>query len=87
MIFLLNRNQFRGYIHRRPLKRDIRKQLIGNESLVVMVSNRFRSFLGHWSLEDALFPLMYQVAGFLVNRRIKGSGIAPVPLHRMLDRL
>lgn len=69
------------------MNRDLRMQHIRNEWSVGLVSNEVRLFLGRWALEDAIFPMIYQVGGLLVNRRIRESGVAPVPFERILERL
>lgn len=87
IVFPLKRNQSRHFGLRSQMNRDIRRQRIRNEWSVGLVSNRFRIFLGRWPFEDCLFPTVYTVAAMLVNYRIRKSGVMPVPLERMLQRV
>lgn len=87
IIFPMKRNQCRSFHHRSDMNRDIRKQRIRNEWSVGLITNRFRLFLGRWSLESELFKVMFNVAGMLVNHRIRKGDVRPVPLERMLDRI
>lgn len=52
-----------------------------------MVGKSFRIFLGRWSLDPTLFRGMYEVGALLANRRIRSTGVVPVPLERMQARL
>lgn len=79
--------QATGFSLRSTMNRYIRQQRIRNEWAVGLISNRFRLFLGRWPLEDNYFHILYEVAALLVNWRIRRTGIGPVPLQRMMDRL
>ena len=87
LVYPFKRNQGRDFTFRREFNRDIRSQRIRNEWSIGLVSNRFRQFLGRWSLDESLFIQTYTVACHLVNFRIRSSGRPPVPIERMLERL
>ena len=87
IIFPVKRRRNNNFPLRAQMNRDIRMQRIRNEWSIGLLSNRFRLFLGRWSLLPELFPIMYRTAALLVNLRIRRTGINPVPLERMLERL
>lgn len=66
---------------------DTSEQCNINEWSIRLIPNRFCSFSGHWSLEDALFPTVYCVGGLLFNRRISRSGQQMAPIEKVLWRL
>lgn len=65
----------------------IRKQRIRNEWFVGLVPSRLWAFMGHWSIEGALFPVAYRVTNLLVNLYMGRNGMPPVKMERKLERL
>lgn len=84
IVFPSKRNQCYNFELLGDMIRDIRKQRIRNEW---SADNRLRLLLARWALEDNLFKVMFNVAGPLINHRIRRSGHPPIPIERMMERL
>lgn len=55
---------------RKTIGRNIRTQRVRNKWSISLILNRFRLFLGCWTIEASLWHLVYEVAAHLVNQTI-----------------
>jgi DDE superfamily endonuclease len=67
LVFPFKKNQGLAFAHRGRWNRDMRKQRILNEWVIGAVNNRWRLFLGRWSFDEDLSPVLMKLESFSCN--------------------
>lgn len=87
VLFSYKSDQLRQWKRRDHTNRATRRHCMLNERSIGLFRNRFKLFLGHFTLHEFLFDITFTVAVLLVNYRIWRDGISLMSEEKMLYRL